>query len=476
MKTKINQLITYANDKQLLDYRDNAYMYNSLCYLLNVEVDDTYSEVKCDIHIDDLLDSIATSYQQFETATEKELFKSKIIGTVIERPSNVEKRFYELYESSPKLATDYLYNFAKNVNYVKEREVAKNIEYKVNSKYGEVDITINLSKPEKSTKEIEMLKKAGNSNWPLCFLCKEQEGLYGSLKNPDRSNHRLISVDLNNKEWFLQYSPFSYFNEHSIVLSSNHEDMIINRNTFSNLIEFVETFPHYMIGSNADIPIVGGSMLTHDHYQTGNYQFALFKADSSLEKIVNDVELYSVQWPLHTVKLVSDDSAKLLDVADSVLAKWLDYEDVDNSIYKYTNARHNTITPIVQCVDGSYEMYLILRNNYTTEQHPTGIYHVDSSRHHIKQENIGLIEAMGLAVLPARLKTELETLANCDSLPEELSKHKRLFDQLEANNPADRLSYLYDLTGAIFVEGLEDCGVFKYDQSKYYEFIRSINE
>ncbi len=475
MKTKINQLISYANEKQLLDYRDNAYMYNSLCYLLNVKVDATFIETKCDMHIDDLLDAIASAYQQFETNTEKELFKSKIIGTVIERPSNVEKRFYDLYESSPKLATDYFYKFAKDVNYVKEREVAKNIEYKVDSKYGEIDITINLSKPEKSTKEIEMLKKAGNSNWPLCFLCKAQEGLYGSLKNPDRSNHRLISVDLNSKEWFLQYSPFSYFNEHSIVLSSNHEDMKINRNTFSNLIEFVKLFPHYMIGSNADIPIVGGSMLTHDHYQTGNYQFALFKADSRLEKVVNDVELYSVKWPLHTVKLVSDDSDKLLSLADTILAKWLDYEDTDNNVYKYTDARHNTITPIVRVASGRYEMYLILRNNFTTNDHPTGLYHVDQVRHHIKQENIGLIEAMGLAVLPARLKSELEILSECESLPHNLIKHKRLYELMNEEKPADKLKYLYNLSGLIFVEALEDCGVFKYDETKYYEFIRSIN-
>lgn len=476
MKTNINKLITYANSHQLLAPRDNAYMYNTLCQMLDVEVDAGFKQVECNWHIDDLLETIADGYQRFATQTEKELFKSAIIGTVIDRPSIIENNFYELYKIDPKQATDYFFQLAKDVNYVKERQVAKNIEYVVASKYGDIDITINLSKPEKSTKEIEMLKQAANSNWPLCFLCKEQEGLYGSLKNPDRSNHRLISLDLNNKNWFLQYSPFSYFNEHSIVLSSDHTDMKINRDTFSNLIEFVKKFPHYMIGSNADIPIVGGSMLTHDHYQTGNYEFGLFKAKSSLELEIDGVKLHSVEWPLHTVKLVSNDRAKLLDVSELVLNKWLDYEDIENNIYKFTDARHNTITPIVRQVNGMFEMYLILRNNYTTAEHPTGIYHVDKSRHHIKQENIGLIEAMGLAVLPARLKTELEEIASCEQLPSELVKHQRLYEQMIAANPRDKLQFLYDLTGSIFVEGLEDCGVFKFDQTKYYEFIRSINE
>lgn len=475
MKTNINKLITYANEKKLLDCRDNAFMYNSLCYLLDVDISEAYALVECDLHIDDLLELLADGYCEFATQTEKELFKSKIIGTVIDRPSNIERCFSDLYQDDPKLATEFFYQFAKDVNYVKERQIAKNIEYQVGSKYGSIDITINLSKPEKSTKEIEMLKQATSSNWPLCFLCKEQEGLYGSLTNPDRSNHRIIGLKLGQKDWYLQYSPFSYFNEHSIVLSSEHEDMKINRQTFSNLIEFVEQFPHYMIGSNADIPIVGGSMLTHDHYQTGNYEFALFKAESQLETVVNDVELHSVLWPLHTIKLVTSDKDKLLNVAELVLNKWLDYEDSENNIYKFTDCRHNTITPIVRQVNGMFEMYLILRNNYTTAEHPTGLYHVDQSRHHIKQENIGLIEAMGLAVLPARLKSELEELANSHQLPTELAKHKRLFDSLEAAKPVDRTQYLYDLTGQIFVECLEDCGVFKYDESKYKQFIRSID-
>lgn len=476
MQNKINKLITYSNQKGFLNTRDNDFIYNQLCYLLNVTADDSYTSINYDGHIDDLLDNIANEYKQFETNTERELFKSKVIGIILPRPSEIEKQFYKKSDESMVAATNYFYDLSKSVNYIKEREIAKNIEYKVDSKYGEIDITINLSKPEKTTKEIEALKNATSSNWPKCFLCKEQEGLYGSLKNPDRSNHRVIKMDLNDKDWYFQYSPFSYFNEHSILLSGEHEDMAINRKTFSNLLEFVDKFDHYMIGSNADLPIVGGSMLTHDHYQTGNYEFGLFKTASKFEKEIDGVELHSLNWPLHTVKLIGDNKDDVLNVAELVLNEWQEYEDKENKIIKFTSVRHNTITPIIRKQNGKYEVYLILRNNLTSEDHPTGIYHVDKVRHHIKQENIGLIEAMGLAVLPARLKTELETIASSDSLPEELTLHKPLYDKMVESNCSDRKEFLYNLVGSIFVQCLEDCGVFKYDETKYYEFIRGINE
>ncbi|WOO86777.1 UDP-glucose--hexose-1-phosphate uridylyltransferase [Mollicutes bacterium LVI A0039] len=476
MQNKINKLISYANQKELLDPRDNDFMFNQLCYLLNVTPKSSFKAVAVKAHIDDILNDIADKFQKFDTNTERELFKSKVIGTVIDRPSNIEAKFKELKAKSSQDATEFFYNFAKDVNYVKEREVAKNIEYQTKSEYGDIDITINLSKPEKSTKEIEMLKKAKASNWPACFLCKEQEGLYGSMHNPDRSNHRIVGVDINQSKWYLQYSPFSYFNEHSILLSETHSDMKINRNTFANLLDFVEQFPHYMIGSNADIPIVGGSMLTHDHYQCGNYEFPLFKAMSHVEAQFGGVSLYSVKWPMHTVKLVADSKYEILEVADKVLTKWLAYADPDNNIYDFIDERHNTITPIARYHNGHFEMYLILRNNLTTDEHPTGIYHVDSSRHHIKQENIGLIEAMGLAVLPGRLKAEMEQLATAKELPTELEKHKPLFDAINQEQPKNNKQFLYSEIGKIFVHCLEDCGVFKYNQDKYIEFIRSIDE
>lgn len=476
MENNINKLITYANDKQILDKRDNDFIYNQLCYLLNHSPKSSYKAVKYNEHVDDLLGQMADKFKKFETNTERELFKSKIIGTIMPRPSVIETSFNQLYKTSPSAATEFFYDFSKSVNYIKEREVAKNIEYKVPSDYGQIDITINLSKPEKSTKEIEMLKKEKGSNWPACFLCKEQEGLYGSMRNPDRSNHRIIGLDINQSKWYFQYSPFSYFGEHSILLSETHSDMKIDRTTFANLLDFVTKFPHYIIGSNADIPIVGGSMLTHDHYQCGNYEFPLFKAKSHVEANFNNVSLYSIKWPLHTVKLVSDSKYDILETAELVLNRWLGYEDTQNNIYSKTDARHNTITPIARMNDGKYEMYLILRNNYTTEEHPTGLYHVDKSRHHIKQENIGLIEAMGLAVLPGRLKDELEALANAKELTEDLEKHRPLFEAMKTNKPKNPKQFLYVETGKIFVNGLEDCGVFKYNQDKYIEFIRSLNE
>ncbi len=474
MLNKINQLITYANKEEILDQRDNSYMFNQLCYLLNVQPEDGYFKADCNNHIDDLLESIADDFNQFETQIEKELFKSKIIGTVVPRPSVIEQKFNDLYTENPTLATDYFYKFSSSVNYIKERQIKKNIEYKVASKYGDIDITINLSKPEKSTKEIEMLKNVSSSNWPKCFLCKEQEGLYGSLKNPDRSNHRIIKIDLNEQSWYLQYSPFSYFNEHAILLSEMHSDMKIDRAAFSNLLTFVEKYPHYMIGSNADIPIVGGSMLTHDHYQTGNFEFPIFRANSQIENKINNVEVHSVKWPLHTIKLVGTSKHEVLETCDLVLDKWLNYSNPECNIFAYTDVRHNTITPIFRINNNKYEAYLILRNNKTTDEHPTGLFHVDKSRHHIKQENIGLIEAIGLAVLPARLKEELEQIANCSQLPHDLNKHQRLFDQMINDNPTNKLQYLYELTGQIFVEGLEDCGVFKYDEEKYFDFIQTI--
>lgn len=474
MLNKINQLITYANNKQILDPRDNDFMYNQLCYLLNTEADASYQETPVNQHIDDILTELADQSQSFATNNDRELFKSKIIGTVQARPSVIESKFNELKAQSPKLATEYFYNLSKDVNYIKEREVAKNIQYQTKSQYGNIDITINLSKPEKSTKEIELQKQAKPVNYPSCFLCKEQEGLYGSIQNPDRSNHRIISLDINQSKWFMQYSPYSYFNEHSILLSASHTDMKIDRNTFANLLDFVEQFPHYMIGSNADIPIVGGSMLSHDHYQCGDHQFPLFSAKAHPEAQFDDVSLYSVKWPLHTVKLVGASKYQVLDVADKVLNKWLDYADPEHNIYNFTTVRHNTITPIARFNNGQYELYLILRNNFTTEEHPTGLYHVDKTRHHIKQENIGLIEAIGLAVLPGRLKQEIELLSTAKTLPSELVKHQRLFDELQAENPKNPKQFLYAEVAKIFVSCLEDCGVFKYNPDKYIEFIKSI--
>lgn len=478
VQNKINELLSYGLERNLIVKRDVVYCLNSICYLLDVEVDFYFEKVDVENHIDDILTSLATSKLNDVTNTELELFKSKLIDCMIDKPSQVEAKFYDLYNSDKEAATNYLYQFAKDVNYIKEKAIASNIVYTVDSKYGEIDITINLSKPEKSTKEIEMLKNSKSSIFPKCFLCKEEEGLYGSMRNPDRSNHRIIEVELDNEDWYFQYSPYSYFNEHSIVLKGSHDDMKIDLSTFERLLEFTDKFPHYMIGSNADLPIVGGSMLTHDHYQTGRYEFPLFKADTKLIKELGNVTVSSVNWPMHTVKLKSSDRISILTAAASVLQSWISYEDTDNNIIAFSSVRHNTITPIVRYVECKYEMFLILRNNYTNEEFPSGIYHVNSKRHHIKQENIGLIEAMGLAVLPARLKTELATVANIFDnkleVPEELSKHQYLFECLSKDKPRNSYEYLLDLAGEIFVAGIEDCGVFRYNESKYIEFLEGL--
>ncbi|MFV0246605.1 MAG: hypothetical protein ACK5HS_01540 [Mycoplasmatales bacterium] len=474
MITNINKLITYANDNNILNPRDNAYIYNQLCYFLDITPSKSFETCQYTGHIDDLLELMVKD-KHFKSDTLKELYKTKIIDIIIPFPSTIEDKFYKEFAVNSKSATDYFFQHSKLVNYIKEKQISKNISYKVNSKYGEIDITINLSKPEKTLEEIKLAKEQKKSDWPSCFLCKEQEGLYGSILNPDRSNHRLIELMLNNKKWYFQYSPYSYFNEHSILLSDEHKDMIINEQTFSNLLEFVDMFPHYMIGSNADIPIVGGSMLTHDHYQCGNYDFPLFRANSVLEKTIDTVDIYSVKWPLHTVKLVSSDKVQILEQSTKILDKWQSYEDKEHNIIAHTSAKHNTITPIVRFNNNKYEMYLILRNNLTNEDNKFGLFHIDPKRFNIKQENIGLIEAIGLAVLPSRLEDEFNTLLRVDVLPEELKKHKELFDHIK-NIKVNKKEELYKLVGNIFVECLEDCGVFKYNTDKYIEFIRSIND
>lgn len=385
----------------------------------------------------------------------------------MDKPSTFEEHYYEKYAINPKQATDFFYQYAKDVNYIKEQQIKKNIEYKVDTKYGEMDITINLSKPEKTPEEIKRLKAAPITTFPKCFLCKEQEGLFGNLRNPDRANHRLIKLELSQSSWFFQYSPYSYFNEHSILLSEEHSLMQINPTTIANLIDFVDLYPHYIVGSNADLPIVGGSMLSHNHYQAGNYEFPIFKATKKYVKIENATEYFSLNWPLHTVLLISEDKEDLLEKAANVIGIWKKYSNADAHIIAKTETEHNTITPILRKNANKYELYLILRNNRTTIECPTGIFHVAEERHHVKQENIGLIEAMGLAVLPARLKRELEEIANCEHLSPELTKHQILFEAIQGIEPSRRLEKLYELVGMIFVEGLEDCGVFKYAKDEY---------
>ncbi len=472
---EINQLVTYGIEHNLIKERDAIYSVNKIMYLLDINVGFEFELIKTDKDVDSLLEEVADLKGEFSTATEKELFKSKLIDTMLDKPSLVEDKFYNKYNESPKVATDYFYQLSRDVNYIKDKQIAKNIMYKYDSKYGQLDITINMSKPEKSPEEIKRLKEIKSADWPKCFLCVEQEGYYGNLKNPDRSNHRIINVELDGQDWFFQYSPYSYFPEHSIVLKKEHYPMKINKQTFINLTSFVSKFPHYMIGSNADLPIVGGSMLTHDHYQAGNYNFPIFDAKEEFKTMQGDVEVSIIKWPLSTIKLSCSDKDKIVDKADELLTKWRNYSNEKLGIINKTDQEHNTITPIVKKNGENFEAYLLLRNNITSDEHPDGVFHPHKEKHFIKRENIGLIEASGLAVLPARLNANLnkleEAIVNNEQLPEELEDFKNIYKAVVDSGEKDINKAIKQQIGEIFDAILEDCNVFNNDIDAMIKFI-----
>ncbi|MEE1043391.1 MAG: UDP-glucose--hexose-1-phosphate uridylyltransferase, partial [Clostridia bacterium] len=373
---------------------------------------------------------------EVNSITYRDILSTDIMDCFTPMPSEVIKKFYYKYQNSPKEATDWFFEFSKNNNYIMTERLKKNIVWKTKTKeYGDIDLTINLSKPEKDPRDIANAKKVQQTGYPKCLLCVENVGFEGHSNHPPRSNHRIIPVDINGKKWYLQYSPYGYYNEHCILLDGEHSPMAITIDTFGRLLAFVEKFPHYFIGSNADLPIVGGSILTHDHYQGGNYEFPMAKCGARIKvnfEGYSDVEACVVDWALSTIRIASADRFKLQELAGKILVAWREYSDEENEIYAYTDAPHNTITPIARMRDGKFELDLILRNNRTTEEHPLGLFHPHAEYHHIKKENIGLIEAMGLAVLPPRLTTEY--VLN-DEKKEEI--------------------------GIIFGKILENCGVFK---------------
>ena len=346
----------------------------------------------------------------------RDLFDTKLMNCLLPRPAQVQKKFWEHYGHSPEEATAYYYKFSRDSDYIRRYRVKKDMKWQVDSPYGEIDITINLSKPEKDPKAIAAAKNAKNNSYPKCQLCMENEGYAGRLDHPARENHRIIPITINGGEWGFQYSPYVYYNEHCIVFNGQHIPMKIDRAAFTKLFDFVKQFPHYFLGSNADLPIVGGSILSHDHFQGGNYTFAMAKAPVEKEVTIpgyEDVECGIVKWPLSVLRIRHKDEKRLIELADHVLGAWRGYTDEAAFIYAETDGEpHNTITPIARKVGDVYELDLTLRNNITTEEHPLGVYHPHAQYHNIKKENIGLIEVMGLAVLPARLKEELEILAD----------------------------------------------------------------
>lgn len=418
----------------------------------------------------------------------RDLLDTKIMNCLLPRPAQIQQVFQEKYSISPEAATDYYYRLSQNSDYIRRYRVKKDMKWKVGSPYGEIDITINLSKPEKDPKAIAAAKNAKASSYPSCQLCMENEGYAGRANHPARENHRIIPITINGSQWGFQYSPYVYYNEHCIVFNGRHVPMKIDRSAFRKLFDFIKLFPHYFLGSNADLPIVGGSILSHDHFQGGNYTFAMAKAPIEQEVSVpgyEDVTAGIVKWPLSVLRIRSTDETRLIDLADHILKNWRGYTDADAFIYAETDGEpHNTITPIARKVGEVYELDLALRNNITTDEHPLGVYHPHAQYHHIKKENIGLIEVMGLAVLPARLKEELEILADYIINGQDIRSNEKIekhadwveeflpkYDSVTRENIMDILK---EEVGIVFTHVLEDAGVYKCTPEGREAFLRFI--
>lgn len=419
----------------------------------------------------------------------RDLFDTKLMNCLLPRPAQVQATFWEKYAISPEKATDYYYKFSQDSDYIRRYRVAKDLKWKVDSPYGEIDITINLSKPEKDPKAIAAARNAAASSYPKCQLCMENEGYAGRANHPARENHRIIPITINQSNWGFQYSPYVYYNEHCIVFNGEHVPMKIDRAAFTKLFDFIKLFPHYFLGSNADLPIVGGSILSHDHFQGGHYTFAMAKAKIELPVTIpgyEDVEAGIVKWPLSVLRIRSKDTSRLIDLAEHVLNCWRSYTDEDAFIYAETNGEpHNTITPIARKNGDTYELDLTLRNNITTDEHPLGVYHPHAQYHHIKKENIGLIEVMGLAVLPSRLKEELELLADYIVNGKDIRSNKKIekhadwveeflptYDNITKENV---MEILQKEVGNVFTHVLEDAGVYKCTEQGRADFLKFIH-
>ena len=451
-------------------------------------MEESFSDVDLEETLNELLDEAVKRGLIEDSVVYRDLFDTRLMNCLMPRPAQVQKEFWDKYQNSPQEATDYFYKLSQDSNYIRRYRVKKDQKWKVDSPYGEIDITINLSKPEKDPKAIAAAKNAKASSYPKCLLCPENEGYAGRVNHPARQNHRIIPITINDTPWGFQYSPYVYYNEHCIVFNSKHTPMKIERNTFIKLFDFVKLFPHYFLGSNADLPIVGGSILSHDHFQGGHYTFAMAKAPIEIPVEIpgyEDVEAGIVKWPLSVIRIRHKDEKRLIKLADHILGCWRGYTDEEAFIYANTDGEpHNTITPIARKRDGLFELDLTLRNNITTEEHPLGVYHPHAEYHHIKKENIGLIEVMGLAVLPSRLKEELEILA--DYLVqkkdirsnEKIAKHAdwadtfcKKYDGITEENVMDILK---KEVGEVFVHVLEDAGVYKCTEKGREAFLRFV--
>jgi UDPglucose--hexose-1-phosphate uridylyltransferase len=482
-------LIQKSLDVQLIEPGDKVYIRNQVMSLLGL---DTYPEEVqlCEDSIPNLIEKIIAYAVEEKVIDnvfdEREILAANLMNCFVPRPSVVNAVFNQYYEESPTAATNYFYNLSINNNYIQQNRIAKNISYKSDTGYGQFDITINLSKPEKDPEQIKREREMKQTiNYPKCLLCVENEGYAGRLGHPARANHRMINIPLLNENWHFQYSPYVYYNEHCILLSEEHRPMKINRESFERLLSFTEKFPHYFIGSNADLPIVGGSILSHDHYQGGRYEFAMTRAEDAFSFNLEgypEIQASVLNWPMSVIRIRSKHMVSLVNAADKILLTWKKYTDENADVLAFTNdTPHNTITPIARNRNGFLELDLVLRNNRTTDEHPLGIFHPHEDVHHIKKENIGLIEVMGLAVLPPRLKDELVDikeflLGNSDKVA---SYHKGWAEQLKLeygllSTKEQAESILREELGKKFVKCLQDAGVFK-NKSGFERFITSVN-
>lgn len=490
----IKKLVQYGLETGLVKEEDRIYTTNRLLEVLGEEEyeepAEEYQNVDLEETLKELLDYAAEKgILENNSVVYRDLFDTKLMGCLVPRPSEVIEAFRRHYEKSPREASEFFYKFSQDTDYIRRYRIKKDIRWSVPSVYGDIDISINLSKPEKDPKAIAAAKLAKQSGYPKCLLCRENEGYAGRVNHPARQNHRIIPLTINNSQWGMQYSPYVYYNEHCILLNGEHVPMKIERATFVKLFDFIKFLPHYFIGSNADLPIVGGSILSHDHYQGGHYEFAMAKAPIEKKIVIpgyEDVEAGIVKWPLSVIRIRCRDEERLIDLADHILGAWRGYTDEAAFIFAETDGEpHNTITPIARMRDGMFELDLALRNNITTEECPLGVYHPHAQYHHIKKENIGLIEVMGLAILPARLKEEMQLLAQYilekkDIRSNEmLEKHADWVEEFlpgyESITEENIMDILKSEIGKVFVGVLEDAGVYKCNKEGREAFQRFID-
>ena len=488
----ISALAKYGLDKGLFEPCDKTYVVNQLTSVMGL---DSYTEADADdMPLEEilrgLLDDAVNRGVCDDDIVSRDLFDTKLMGIMTPLPREVRKKFDDLYQTDPQAATDWFYAFSQDTDYIRRYRIQKDMRWKAETEFGDIDITINLSKPEKDPKAIAAAKNAPQSNYPKCQLCPENEGYAGRINHPARQNHRIIPITIAESDWYMQYSPYVYYNEHCIVFNAEHTPMTINKAVFDKLLDFVTLFPHYFIGSNADLPIVGGSILSHEHFQGGHYTFPMETAPI-IHKInfagFEDVSAGIVKWPMSVIRLNSENRERIVALADKILTCWRGYTDEDAFIFASTEGTpHNTITPIARRRGEAYELDLVLRNNITTEEHPLGVYHPHAELHHIKKENIGLIEVMGLAVLPARLKAELIGLekAILEDLPldGELNKHAEWIAELKEKYTfnADNVSeILKNEVGKVFAQVLTHAGVYKCNaegNTAFLKFVESVNQ